>query len=176
MNHVTIPASVIVSLRQPSSLDTIAIHEVKKDKNFSFPTLEIQERTMFLEKFSLSRVVDIHTFSKPPPIPIGGSVPRLRDPIIESDSISTRGVRVYAAKSSGGTGGAKEEKGPFDWILKSLAKEEQFYETNPLFKKGEEEEDKKNNSSVAVPQKNIKKNGETSDGGFPGFGGFFAKK
>jgi hypothetical protein len=78
-------------------------------------------------------------------------------------------VRVYAATAAKGAGGGKEEKGLLDWIIGSLQKEDQFYETDPILKKVEG----KNNggtasgrkNSVAVPQK--KKSG--------GFGGLFAK-
>lgn len=86
-------------------------------------------------------------------------------------------VRVYAATATKGAGGSKEEKGPLDWILGNLQKEDQFYETDPILKKVEEKNTngggtnsvgRKN--SVAVPPK--KKNG----GGFGGFGGLFAKK
>ena len=81
-------------------------------------------------------------------------------------------ARVYAATAAKEAGGNKE-KGPFDWILGNLTKEDQFYETDPILKKVEEKNGgttsggRKN--SVAVPQK--KKNG-----GFGGFGGLFAKK
>ncbi|KAF5744526.1 hypothetical protein HS088_TW07G00098 [Tripterygium wilfordii] len=76
--------------------------------------------------------------------------------------------RVYAATAAKGDGGSKGEKGLLDWILGSLQKEEQLYETDPILKKAEEKSNggttggRKN--SIAVPQK---KNG--------GFGGLFAK-
>jgi hypothetical protein len=77
-------------------------------------------------------------------------------------------VRVYAATAAGGS---KEEKGLLDWILGSLQKEDQFYETDPILKKVEEKNSggttTGRGNSVAVPQKK-KKNG--------GFGGLFAKK
>ncbi|CAL1402264.1 unnamed protein product [Linum trigynum] len=83
-------------------------------------------------------------------------------------------VNVFAATAAKGAGGSKEEKGLLDFILGSLTKEDQFYETDPILKKvegksgttssGGTTSGKKN--SVAVPQK--KKNG--------GFGGLFAKK
>ncbi|XVF05366.1 hypothetical protein REPUB_Repub05bG0165900 [Reevesia pubescens] len=81
-------------------------------------------------------------------------------------------TRVFAATASKGAGGSKEEKGLFDWILGSLQKEDQFYETDPLLKKVEEKNGGTGNSngrknSVSVPQKK-------KDGG--GFGGLFAKK
>lgn len=83
-------------------------------------------------------------------------------------------VRVYAATAAKeAAGGGGKEKGPFDWILGNLQKEDQFYETDPILKKVEE-----NNSggtttsvgrknSVAVPPKK-------KDGGGGGFGGLFA--
>ncbi|KAB5540899.1 hypothetical protein DKX38_013873 [Salix brachista] len=76
-------------------------------------------------------------------------------------------ARVYAATAAGGS---KEEKGLLDWILGSLQKEDQFYETDPILKKVEGKNGggtaSGRRNSVAVPQK--KKNG--------GFGGLFAKK
>ncbi|XWS74036.1 hypothetical protein CRYUN_Cryun02cG0181100 [Craigia yunnanensis] len=79
-------------------------------------------------------------------------------------------TRVFAATAAKGTGGSKEEKGLFDWILGSLQKEDQFYETDPILKKVEEKNGGDNSNgrknSVSVPQK--KKGG--------GFGGLFAKK
>ncbi|CAK7331294.1 unnamed protein product [Dovyalis caffra] len=79
-------------------------------------------------------------------------------------------VRVYAATAAKGAGGSKEEKGLLDWIIGSLLKEDQFYETDPILNKVEEKNSGGTTSgrrnSVAVPQK--KKNG--------GFGGLFAKK
>ncbi|XP_018805460.1 uncharacterized protein LOC108979263 [Juglans regia] len=77
--------------------------------------------------------------------------------------------RVFAATEAKGAGGSKKEKGPFDWILGGLQKEDQLLETDPILKKVEEKNGgtgaggRKN--SVAVPQK--KKAG--------GFGGLFAK-
>ncbi|KAJ4826213.1 hypothetical protein Tsubulata_005773 [Turnera subulata] len=83
-------------------------------------------------------------------------------------------VRVYAATAAKGAGATKEEKGFLDWVLGNLTKEDQFYETDPILKKVEEKTRSGTTSgrknSVSVPQK--KKN----DGGFPGFGGLFAKK
>lgn len=80
-------------------------------------------------------------------------------------------TRVFAATAAKGAGGSKEEKGLFDWILGNLAKEDQFYETDPLLKKVEEKNgggtsNGRNKNTVSVPQK--KKGG--------GFGGLFAKK
>ncbi|CAA3008895.1 uncharacterized protein LOC111405901 [Olea europaea var. sylvestris] len=73
-----------------------------------------------------------------------------------------------AAKSSGG---GSEEKGPLDWIIGALQKQDQFYETDPILKKVEAKNGSTAKNSVAVPPK--KKNG--GDGGF-GLGGLFAKK
>ncbi|XP_042067086.1 uncharacterized protein LOC121810361 [Salvia splendens] len=80
-----------------------------------------------------------------------------------------------AAKSSGG---GSEEKGILDFILGSLTKQDQFYETDPILKKVEDGKsggttstgngDRKN--SVVVPPAKKK------DGGFGGLGGLFAKK
>ena len=79
-------------------------------------------------------------------------------------------ARVYAATAAKGAGGSKEEKGLLDWIIGSLQKEDQFYETDPILKKVEGKNGggtaSGRRNSVAVPQK--KKNG--------GFGGLFAKK
>ncbi|XVE59385.1 hypothetical protein DITRI_Ditri05aG0042500 [Diplodiscus trichospermus] len=79
-------------------------------------------------------------------------------------------ARVFAATAAKGAGGSKDEKGLLDWILGSLQKEDQFYETDPLLKKVEEKNGGRNSNgsknSVSVPQK--KKGG--------GFGGLFAKK
>uniref|UniRef100_A0A6N2L2J9 Uncharacterized protein n=1 Tax=Salix viminalis TaxID=40686 RepID=A0A6N2L2J9_SALVM len=67
-------------------------------------------------------------------------------------------ARVYAATAAGGS---KEEKGLLDWILGSLQKEDQFYETDPILKKVEGKNGggtaSGRRNSVAVPQK--KKNG-----------------
>ena len=79
-------------------------------------------------------------------------------------------TRVFATTAEKGAGGSKEEKGLFDWILGSLQKEDQFYETDPILKKVEEKNGGGNSNgqknTVSVPQK--KKGG--------GFGGLFAKK
>ncbi|XP_050237120.1 uncharacterized protein LOC126686881 [Mercurialis annua] len=88
-------------------------------------------------------------------------------------AFATPSVRVFAATAAKGAGGGKEEKSLLDFILGSLTKEDQFYETDPILKKVEEKTSgtasgRKN--SVSVPQK--KKNG--GEGG--GFGGLFAKK
>jgi hypothetical protein len=88
--------------------------------------------------------------------------------------------RVFAARATkgttGGGGSIKEEKGLWDFILGSLTKQDQFYETDPILKKVEEEKSgtrgtttrggttNGGKNSVAVPQK---KKG--------GFGGLFAK-
>lgn len=83
---------------------------------------------------------------------------------------------VLAATAAKNVGGSKKEKGPFDWIIGGLMKEDQFFETDPILNK---KDDKTSGgggttgtgkSSVAVPPK--KKNG----GGFGGLGGLFAKK
>ncbi|KAG6436890.1 hypothetical protein SASPL_101794 [Salvia splendens] len=76
-----------------------------------------------------------------------------------------------AAKSSGG---GSEEKGILDFILGSLTKEDQFYETDPILKKVEDGKSSgtnggRKNSVVVPPAKN-------KDGGFGGLGGLFAKK
>ncbi|XP_042510933.1 uncharacterized protein LOC122086260 [Macadamia integrifolia] len=75
--------------------------------------------------------------------------------------------RVFAATASKSSGGSREEKGPLDWILGNLTKEDQFYETDPILKKVEEKSDgtTSRGNSVVVPPK--KKNGV--------FGGLFAK-
>ncbi|KAK0605533.1 hypothetical protein LWI29_027846 [Acer saccharum] len=90
-------------------------------------------------------------------------------------SFSPAKMRVYAATAAKG---GKEEKGLFDWILGGLAKEDQFYETDPILQKVEDKtggggggggtstSGSRSKNSVAVPQK--KKGG--------GFGGLFAKK
>lgn len=79
-----------------------------------------------------------------------------------------------AAKSSGG---GSEEKGILDFILGSLTKEDQFYETDPILKKVEDGKSSgttttsggRKNSVVVPPAKK-------KDGGFGGLGGLFAKK
>ncbi|KAL0735124.1 hypothetical protein Bca4012_011334 [Brassica carinata] len=88
-------------------------------------------------------------------------------------------VRCFATGSKGTTNTTttKEEKSIIDFVLGSLTKQDQFYETDPLLKKVDDKEvttggngGRKTVSggknSVAVPQK---KNGG-------GFGGLFAKK
>lgn len=78
-----------------------------------------------------------------------------------------------AAKSSGG---GSEEKGILDFILGSLTKQEQIYETDPILKKvegkttGTTGNGRKGTVAVAPPPK--KKDG----GAFGGLGGLFAKK
>ncbi|KDP46523.1 hypothetical protein JCGZ_08495 [Jatropha curcas] len=83
-------------------------------------------------------------------------------------------VRVYAATATKEAGGSKEEKSFLDWVLGNLAKEDQFYETDPILKKVEEKNSSgttsgRGRNSVSIPQK--KKNG-----GNGVFGGLFAKK
>ncbi|KAJ4875190.1 hypothetical protein Rs2_40208 [Raphanus sativus] len=89
-------------------------------------------------------------------------------------------VRCFATGAKGTTNNTttkKEEKSIIDFVLGSLTKQDQFYETDPLLKKVD---DKKGTTggnggritvsggknSVAVPQ--------NKNGG--GFGGLFAKK
>ena len=45
---------------------------------------------------------------------------------------------IFAATAAKGASGSKEEKGFVDWLLGSLTKQEQFYETDPILKKVEE--------------------------------------
>ncbi|KAM7257868.1 hypothetical protein ACFE04_013609 [Oxalis oulophora] len=83
-------------------------------------------------------------------------------------------VRVYASASQSGASKIKEEKGLLDFVLGSLAKEEQFYEVDPLFKKVEDKSGGgtvigRNKNTVAVLQP------KNNDGGFPGFELSFAK-
>jgi len=85
-------------------------------------------------------------------------------------------VRVQATTAKGATGSGKEEKGLLDFILGGLAKEDQFYETDPILQKVEDKNGGgttssvgRNKNTVAVPQKK-------KEGGFGGFGGLFAKK
>ncbi|ESQ42483.1 hypothetical protein EUTSA_v10015099mg [Eutrema salsugineum] len=89
-------------------------------------------------------------------------------------------VRCFATGAKGTSSNStatKEEKSIIDFVLGSLTKQDQFYETNPLLKKVDEKEGgtggnggrktvSGGKNSVAVPQK---KNGG-------GFGGLFAKK
>ncbi|XP_072975089.1 uncharacterized protein [Typha angustifolia] len=70
-----------------------------------------------------------------------------------------------ATKKVGGLTQKEEEKGPFDWILGALQKEDQLLETDPILKKVEETNGRKSTTSVSVPPK---KSG--------GFGGLFAQK
>ncbi|GAA0142148.1 hypothetical protein LIER_03112 [Lithospermum erythrorhizon] len=89
--------------------------------------------------------------------------------------------RVHtAATAAKGSGGGTEEKGLLDFILGSLTKQDQFYETDPILKKVEEKSGgtmktggttSSRKSSVApLPPKN------PGGGGFGGLGGLFAKK
>ncbi|KAL1545145.1 hypothetical protein AAHA92_21901 [Salvia divinorum] len=81
-----------------------------------------------------------------------------------------------AAKSSGG---GSEEKGILDFILGSLTKQDQFYETDPILKKVE---DGKNSGTTGTGTNGGRKNSvvvppaKKKDGGFGGLGGFFPKK
>ncbi|XP_022883129.1 uncharacterized protein LOC111399870 [Olea europaea var. sylvestris] len=75
-----------------------------------------------------------------------------------------------AATAAKASGGGSEEKGPLDWIIGALQKQDQFYETDPILKKVEGKNGGTTKNTVAVPPK--KKNG---DGGF-GLVGLFAKK
>ncbi|XWS28717.1 hypothetical protein CRYUN_Cryun25bG0095200 [Craigia yunnanensis] len=85
-------------------------------------------------------------------------------------SFSPSTTRVFAATAEKGASGSKEEKWLFDWILGSLQKEDQFYETDTLLKRVEDKNGGGNSNgrknTVSVPQK--KKD--------DGFGGLFAKK
>ncbi|KAL3850670.1 hypothetical protein ACJIZ3_012552 [Penstemon smallii] len=85
-----------------------------------------------------------------------------------------------AAKSSSGGGGSSEDKGILDFILGSLTKQDQFYETDPILNKVEEEKKSggtgtgttsggRGKNSVVVPPPKKK------EGGF-GLGGLFLKK
>ncbi|KAJ0984089.1 hypothetical protein J5N97_002445 [Dioscorea zingiberensis] len=66
--------------------------------------------------------------------------------------------RVFAATAATkSTGGSKEEKGPLDWILRGLQKEDQLLETDPILKKVEEK--KKSTTSVSVPENKKKPGG-----------------
>ncbi|MQL91489.1 hypothetical protein Taro_024103, partial [Colocasia esculenta] len=80
-------------------------------------------------------------------------------------TLAARATRASAAEGSG------QEKGPFDWVL-GLLQKNQLVETDPILKKVEEKSGSGTTSrggttSVAVPKK---------PGGFGGFGGLFAKK
>ncbi|XP_020252407.1 uncharacterized protein LOC109829780 [Asparagus officinalis] len=83
--------------------------------------------------------------------------------------IATARSKVFVPKATKGGGSVQEEKGPLDWILGSLLKEDQLLETDPILNKVEgksaTEGSKKSTTSVSVPNK--KK--------FGGFGGLFAK-
>ena len=77
-----------------------------------------------------------------------------------------RAFPVTAATTKKGGGVTqKEEKGPVDWIIGALQKEDQLLETDPVLKKVEETNGSKSTTSVSVPPK---KTG--------GFGGLFAQK
>lgn len=80
-------------------------------------------------------------------------------------SYSKRG-RVFVTKASKSSrGSVEEEKGPFDWIMAGMQKD-QLVETDPILQKVEEDKSRsKTTSSVSIPNK--KK--------FGGFGGLFAK-
>lgn len=94
-------------------------------------------------------------------------------------SFSPATVRCFAtgAKGASSSTTTKEEKNIIDFVLGSLTKQDQFYETDPILKKVDDKEGTTGGdsgrktvsggkNSVAVPQK---KNGG-------GFGGLFAKK
>ncbi|XP_077238739.1 thylakoid soluble phosphoprotein [Tasmannia lanceolata] len=72
--------------------------------------------------------------------------------------------RVFAATA---TKGGSEEKGPLDWILGGMQKEDQLLETDPILNKVEDKNGGTKKNSVAVPPPKKK---------FGGFGGLFAKK
>lgn len=76
--------------------------------------------------------------------------------------------RATKGTTSVGTG-PKEEKGPFDWIIGGLYKEEQLLETDPVLNKVDTVPKSKpsTKSTVSAPK---------TDSGFGGFGGLFAKK
>ncbi|KAH6766158.1 hypothetical protein C2S52_017141 [Perilla frutescens var. hirtella] len=87
-----------------------------------------------------------------------------------------RRVTRTAATASKSSGGSSEEKSILDFILGGLAKQDQFYETDPILKKVEGKSGgtttaptngRKNPAAVPPPKK--------KDGGF-GLGGLFAKK
>lgn len=76
--------------------------------------------------------------------------------------------RATKGTTSVGTG-PKKEKGPFDWIIGGLYKEEQLLETDPVLNKVD---------TVPKSKPATKSTGSApkTDGGFGGFGGLFAKK
>ncbi|KFK27416.1 hypothetical protein AALP_AA8G379900 [Arabis alpina] len=84
-------------------------------------------------------------------------------------SFSPATVRCFAtgAKGTSSTTTAKEEKNIIDFVLGSLTKQDQFYETDPILKKVDDKEGTTGgkNSVVVPPKKNS-----------GGFGGLFAKK
>ncbi|XP_047978231.1 uncharacterized protein LOC125220137 [Salvia hispanica] len=78
-----------------------------------------------------------------------------------------------AAKSSGG---GSEEKGILDFILGSLTKEDQFYETDPILKKVEDGKSSGTTTSSGRKNSVVVPPAKKKDGGFGGLGGLFAKK
>ncbi|GAA0144592.1 hypothetical protein Leryth_014417 [Lithospermum erythrorhizon] len=83
--------------------------------------------------------------------------------------------RVHtAAIAAKGTGGGSEEKGLLDFVLGSLTKQDQFYETDPILKKVEEKSGGTSSARKTTVADPPPKN--PGGGGFGGFGGLFAKK
>ena len=81
--------------------------------------------------------------------------------------------RVFTTRATKGSSAPTEEKSFVDWLLGKVAKEDQFYETDPLLQKVEEKAaGTTNGRKGTVSMQSKKKTG--GNGG--GFGGLFAKK
>ncbi|XP_057548447.1 uncharacterized protein LOC130826862 [Amaranthus tricolor] len=80
--------------------------------------------------------------------------------------------RVFVATATKGGGSVKEDKSFVDWLLGSLTKEDQFFETDPILKKVEGKAGTTGGRKGTVEMQSKKKNG--GNGG--AFGGLFAKK
>ena len=89
--------------------------------------------------------------------------------------LSAAGTSVFAATATKGGGSTKENKSFVHWLLGSLSKDDQFFETDPILNKVDDKSgttSRSNGRKGTVAVQNKKNNG--GNGG--GFGGLFAKK
>ncbi|CAO2825149.1 unnamed protein product [Amaranthus hypochondriacus] len=87
--------------------------------------------------------------------------------------------RVFVATATKGGGSVKEDKSFVDWLLGSLTKEDQFFETDPILQKVEGKAGTTGSKAGTISGRKgtVEMQSKKKNGGNGGaFGGLFAKK